>query len=247
LEVEWVRATPSLSVSVSVFQHGVGGYAGSVDATIVQSRPTGGFAAAAVAWVASSPGRQQVAMLRFDAVFGSGVGQVPAGSVILSAKLVLTTPAIVAGADGGGGSLVRLRKPFMATPTWASAFGGNGVQPDGIEANLAADRVLGAIAQGIHVFDVTMSVQAWAGGTPNHGWAVVGGTTDAWGFSTAEATALGERLASARAARPELTVTIRGERAVPHGRMAEIYEACRAAGVTHVAISVQPRSRGVTR
>ena len=191
LEVEWVRATPSLSVAV--FQHGVGGYAGSVDATIVQSRPTGGFAAAAVAWVASSPGRQQVAMLRFDAVFGSGVGQVPAGSVILSAKLVLTTPAIVAGADGGGGSLVRLRKPFMATPTWASAFGGNGVQPDGIEANLAADRVLGAIAQGIHVFDVTTSVQAWAGGTPNHGWAVVGGTTDAWGFSTAEATALGER------------------------------------------------------
>jgi biopolymer transport protein ExbD len=53
---------------------------------------------------------------------------------------------------------------------------------------------------------------------------------------------LGARLAAAREAQPELTVMIRGERAVPHGRMAEIYEACRTAGVAHVAISVQPRA-----
>jgi len=39
--------------------------------------------------------------------------------------------------------------------------------------------------------------------------------------------------------RPDVAVMIRGERAVPHGRMAEIYEACRAAGVRHVAISVR--------
>jgi biopolymer transport protein ExbD len=50
------------------------------------------------------------------------------------------------------------------------------------------------------------------------------------------------RLAAAREARSDLAVTIRGERAVPHGRMAEIYEACRGAGVTQVAISVQPRA-----
>jgi biopolymer transport protein TolR len=50
------------------------------------------------------------------------------------------------------------------------------------------------------------------------------------------------RLAAARQAQPELAVMIRGERAVPHGRMAEIYEACRGAGVVHVAISVQPRA-----
>jgi len=29
---------------------------------------------------------------------------------------------------------------------------------------------------------------------------------------------------------------------VPHGRMAEIYEACRGAGVRHVAISVRTRA-----
>jgi biopolymer transport protein ExbD len=53
---------------------------------------------------------------------------------------------------------------------------------------------------------------------------------------------LGARLAAARETKPELAVTIRGERAVPHGRMAEIYEACRTAGVAQVAISVQPQA-----
>lgn len=53
---------------------------------------------------------------------------------------------------------------------------------------------------------------------------------------------LAERLAAARASRPDIAVMIRGERAVPHGRMAEIYEACRGAGVRHVAISVRTRS-----
>ena len=54
------------------------------------------------------------------------------------------------------------------------------------------------------------------------------------------------RLVAAREARPDVAVMIRGEQAVPHGRMAEIYEACRAAGVRHVAISVRTRP-GQTR
>ena len=53
---------------------------------------------------------------------------------------------------------------------------------------------------------------------------------------------LAQRLTAAREARPDVAVMIRGERAVPHGRMAEIYEACRGAGVRHVAISVRSRS-----
>ena len=52
---------------------------------------------------------------------------------------------------------------------------------------------------------------------------------------------LATRLTAAHAAQPDLAVMIRGEQAVPHGRMAEIYEACRGAGVRHVAISVRTR------
>jgi biopolymer transport protein ExbD len=58
---------------------------------------------------------------------------------------------------------------------------------------------------------------------------------------------LATRLAAARAAQPDLAVMIRGEQAVPHGRMAEIYEACRGAGVRHVAISVRTRPAAATR
>jgi biopolymer transport protein ExbD len=56
---------------------------------------------------------------------------------------------------------------------------------------------------------------------------------------------LGARLAAARGVQPDVAVMIRGERAVPHGRMAEIYEACRTAGVRHVAISVRTRAESV--
>ena len=56
---------------------------------------------------------------------------------------------------------------------------------------------------------------------------------------------LAARLEVIRGAHPDVAVTIRGERAVPHGRMAEIYEVCRAAGVRRVAISVRPRTEAV--
>jgi len=65
--------------------------------------------------------------------------------------------------------------------------------------------------------------------------------------ATVEPGRLAELLAAARAARPELAVTIRGEQAVPHGRMAEVYEACRTAGVSRVAIAVQARTGSRTR
>lgn len=55
------------------------------------------------------------------------------------------------------------------------------------------------------------------------------------------------RLSSLREGDADLTVMIRGERAVAHGRMAEVYEACRNAGVHRVAISVKPRGGTVTR
>lgn len=55
------------------------------------------------------------------------------------------------------------------------------------------------------------------------------------------------RLAVIRESNPDVAVMIRGERTVPHGRMAEIYEACRGAGVRRVAISVRSRTEAVRR
>jgi biopolymer transport protein ExbD len=58
---------------------------------------------------------------------------------------------------------------------------------------------------------------------------------------------LPSRLASLREASPDLSVMIRGEQAVSHGRMAEIYDACRQAGVRRLAISVRPRAEAVRK
>lgn len=54
------------------------------------------------------------------------------------------------------------------------------------------------------------------------------------------------RLLARRSDTADVAVMIRGERAVSHGRMAEIYDACRSAGVRRVAISVRPRGGTVT-
>jgi len=53
---------------------------------------------------------------------------------------------------------------------------------------------------------------------------------------------LAGRLAELRTADPDLAVLIRGAKTVAHGRMAEVYEACRVADVRQVGISVKPRS-----
>ncbi|MFM1904645.1 MAG: hypothetical protein RLZZ440_2545 [Planctomycetota bacterium] len=58
---------------------------------------------------------------------------------------------------------------------------------------------------------------------------------------------LAARLTAARETRPDVAVMIRGEQAVPHGRMAEIYEACRNAGVRHVAISVRTKAESTRK
>jgi hypothetical protein len=226
------------TANVAVFQQGVSGYAGAVDTMLAQSRPTGGFAAAAVAWSGSAVGQQQVALLRFDGLFGAASGQIPAGATIDSARLVLTTPASIAGAAGGGGTLLRLKKPFAAGATWASALGGNGVQPDGIEAEVVADRVIGSVAEGVCSFDVTASVQAWAGGAANQGWAIRGGSTDAWGIATAEAVAVGER--------PRLVVTWRpaAVRSAPAGATRLPFDAAvLAAAFATLVGETKPRPR----
>lgn len=54
-----------------------------------------------------------------------------------------------------------------------------------------------------------------------------------------EAGTLGAELLAARAA-GATTVTIRGATDASHGRMTQVYEACRTAGIPQVAIAVRP-------
>jgi biopolymer transport protein ExbD len=50
---------------------------------------------------------------------------------------------------------------------------------------------------------------------------------------------LTQQLAAARGQYKKLSVLVRGDQNTTHGRMTEVYDACRRAGVTEVAISVK--------
>src|SRR6185295_13031340 len=49
-------------------------------------------------------------------------------------------------------------------------------------------------------------------------------------------------LATARAQYPALSVVVRGDQFATHGRMTEVYEACKRAGVSELGIATQPKS-----
>lgn len=190
LEVDWLPA----AANVTTFQQGVAGYAGTLDTMIRPAAAATRFDKAATLWVDGpvDNGTTQT-LLTFGGLFGSGAGQVPADAVIESARLVVTTPAIIANAQGGGARLHRVLAPWSGAATWSTSFGGNGVQTDGLEAIAACDARTGAVERGIASFDVTASVKAWHAGAANLGWVLDQVSSDGWGMASAQAESVGER------------------------------------------------------
>lgn len=191
LIVEWLPA----GTNVAVFRQGADGYADAGDTTLAQPSPFGNFSAAGTLRAEPTTGRVSQALLKFGGMFGSGPGQIPQGATIHSARLRITT----IGSTGTTARMFRLLQPFSTAATWASSFGGNGVQAFGLEARAAADRVVAASAPGTHAVDVTTSVRNWAAGGVNHGWLIEAAGSGSWSLASSE-----HPLA---AARPQLEVT----------------------------------------
>jgi biopolymer transport protein ExbD len=59
------------------------------------------------------------------------------------------------------------------------------------------------------------------------------------GTATVSVDDLAEQLAAAKSKYHKQAVLVRGDRGATHGRMTEIYDACRRAGISEVAISVK--------
>jgi hypothetical protein len=156
------------------FRQGVDGYAGTVDTNLVEKDPETSFETASTITVdAKEPQDTQnraQALVRFDDVFGSGETQVPPSSTITNATLSVETD--------------RMLTEWPAGVTWESA--GDGIQPDGEQATVDPDTEVGSVGTGPTSIDVTGSVQAWADGETNAGWAFLPLGDDGWDFATAD-------------------------------------------------------------
>ncbi len=119
-------------------------------------------------------------LLRFDDLIGGGAGQVPPGATVYQALLRLTTSR-----PGEGAALHRMLVDWSADATWNSL--GNGIQADGVEAEVQPDLITGAIGAGVVELDVTDSVQAWAQGASNYGWGLLPSGPDGWDFWSSSA------------------------------------------------------------
>ena len=165
------------------FQTGVDGYDGTVDielwalapTTILDSNPN-------ATSDANNDGGESQVLVRFERIVGDGPGRIPSGSAIHSATLVVS-----AFDQGDTVHVHRMLVPWQRQATWTTLVAG--VTADGHEASRNRESfTFGKIAANSSSipFDVTDSVQAWADGTPNHGWVFINTGGNGWDFYTSE-------------------------------------------------------------
>lgn len=170
------------TLSTVSFQQGANGYAGTQDAEI-HSNAQADTALGTLLQMGSDLDDAGIAqsLLRFDNIFGPDPGQIPSGAIIRSATLTLN--------QIDPGSAINLHRMLVgwdqATVTWNTM--NNGVTADDVEAAVAVDATKAAgVANGAIALNVTATVQAWAAGAANHGWAFLSTGTDGWDANTSE-------------------------------------------------------------
>ncbi len=174
---------PRSAKQTVTFQQGVNDYAGTVDVEIWAVAPNtcleGNINASSDA---DNDGGESQILMRFDDLFGTAPGQIPANAAVHSATLV-----IAAFDEGSTVHLHRMLVPFKKTSTWNSLVGG--ITADGKEASRQKDGfTFGKISASTSAipFEVTDTVQAWANGAANHGWVFINTGGNGWDFYTCE-------------------------------------------------------------
>jgi hypothetical protein len=202
--------SPQVPGAIDVsFQQGANGYFGTQDTRIRGAAPDdnsfGNHAELSID--GEDSGQPTQSLLKFESLFSHEGGSIPTGATIVSAWLDLNHVD-----QGHGADVHRMLSSWSESSTWNSL--GGGVQADGSEAVAAAEAHLDGtyynptgdasnLITGRVIFDVTASVQAWADGNTNEGWALLPFNTDGWRFSSSEGTVAPRRpSARSRSCRP---------------------------------------------
>ncbi|MBX3388596.1 MAG: DNRLRE domain-containing protein [Phycisphaeraceae bacterium] len=154
--------------------------------------PSGSRATISPILIDSSPSITQ-GLVRFDDFVGRGIGRVPPGAQVLSAKLKLLTGPATNDPTVNGILLYRMHRTWNENSTWNSL--GAGVQFDGVEAAPSAEfAVLPNVLDAWAVFDVTSSVRDMvANPASNQGWVLAPTGGDGWRFLSSEAAVVSDR------------------------------------------------------
>jgi hypothetical protein len=183
----WARAQqpaqPAKSKSTTTFQNGASGYEGTVDVELWALAPTTILDTNPNATSdANNDGGESQILLRFERIIGDKPGQIPKGSAVLSATLIVS-----AFDQGDTVHIHRMLVPWSRQSTWTTLVAG--ITADGMEASRHRESfTFGKIAANSSSipFDVTDSVQAWASGAANHGWVFINTGGNGWDFYTSE-------------------------------------------------------------
>lgn len=188
--------TTDPALTVATFRQGLNGYGNARDTQLWEETPTTSYATAqdltADLDTGAATGDQQGQVLvRFDALFGAGPGQIPTNATILSAKLLLHTPINTTGTDYDSDDTFRAHRmiaDWADTATWNSV--GAGISVDNVEAAGASSfSVVPDVDGGPTIFDVTADLELFQTGTANRGWVIrpsSGGTGDGWTFKSSD-------------------------------------------------------------
>ncbi|OQW72729.1 MAG: hypothetical protein BVN35_13800 [Proteobacteria bacterium ST_bin11] len=173
------------------FQQGVNNFNGTVDTFVNASSRSTSYAVATSLEVDDGSPNQKNILIRFDNLFGNANGQIPPGSKIESASLqvfVTRTDAL------DFVSINQMLVPWSDSSTWNSLT--SGISNNNLEASSTSLFRLSAGGSGNQSFNnLTSSVQAWSNGSPNYGWVIVTGSSDAdnWTIASAQAATATQR------------------------------------------------------
>jgi hypothetical protein len=179
-------ATAPAAIKTVVFQNGIDGYSGALEAGLDMKSDTPVLKNNL--WVGMEfihppenktlprklLGDRQV-LIRFDHLFGSAPGQIPPDAAIISATLSLRVPERKDAASDRRVFLHRMLLPWDKDALWKSPqWRGNGIQADNREAAAKADALfVPNHPAATYDIDITASLRAWAAGAPNHGWVLL--------------------------------------------------------------------------
>lgn len=168
----------ALQGAVVTFQEGVDDYIGTQDTQLREASATTDHGQDPSVGVDQSDSDLPIhALIRFDNVFGNGPGQIPLGENINSATLTLFSTEVDAPSTDTI-NVHRMLQTWEESCTWASCFGGDGIQPNDSEALSTIDASFvpdfpAPPPTRMRTIDVTSAVAAWADGQPNFGWTLL--------------------------------------------------------------------------